>query len=151
MRKAQHRRDAFSLLEVILALAILTGAIAALGEAVRMGMRNAQVARDATRAQLLCESKMAEISSGFTPPTSVSGAAFESMETLGQTPMADLDLWTYSVATETLDEDGLMEITVTVTQDPAKALRPVQFKLVRWMIDPTIVEVSETVETEEGI
>src|SRR5690242_4550584 len=35
----------FSLLEVVLALAILTAAIAVLGELVRSGLRNAQLAR----------------------------------------------------------------------------------------------------------
>jgi general secretion pathway protein I len=57
----------FSLLEVILALAILTGAVAVLGEIVRLGIRNAQVARDTTQAQLLCESKLAEITAGIIP------------------------------------------------------------------------------------
>jgi len=44
----------FSLLEVILSLAILGGAIAVLGEAARLALRNAEFTRDMARAQLLC-------------------------------------------------------------------------------------------------
>ena len=59
------RRAGFSLLEVILAMAILAGAIAVLGEAGRLALRNAGYARDMAQAQLLCESKMAEIVTGI--------------------------------------------------------------------------------------
>ncbi len=58
----------FSLLEVVLALAILVGAIAVTGELVRLGTLSAASARDLTQAQLICESKLAEITSGITPP-----------------------------------------------------------------------------------
>ena len=54
-------RNAFSLLEVILALSILAGAVAVLGELLRTGVRNAQTARDLTRAQMLCEEIEAEV------------------------------------------------------------------------------------------
>jgi len=54
------KRNAFSILEVILALAILTGAIAVLGELGRLGFGNANAAQDLTKAQMFCERKMAE-------------------------------------------------------------------------------------------
>ena len=60
MRKGSCR-GGFSLLEVILALAILIGILAVLSELVGLGVRNARVARAMTQAQLLCESKLAEI------------------------------------------------------------------------------------------
>ncbi len=51
----------FSLLEVVLALAILAGALAALGEVMRLGDENASAAADETRAEMLAESVMSEI------------------------------------------------------------------------------------------
>jgi len=45
----------FSLLEVILALAIFAGAVAVLGEVARWALRNAEIARDLSRAELFCE------------------------------------------------------------------------------------------------
>ena len=55
------RRRGLSLLEVILAIAILGGAIAAIGELVRLGVRSASYAKQPTQAHLLCDTRMAEI------------------------------------------------------------------------------------------
>jgi hypothetical protein len=46
------KKKAFSILEVILALAILTGAIAVLGELGHFGFLNAKASQDITRAQV---------------------------------------------------------------------------------------------------
>ena len=137
----EGRRDAFSLLEVVLALAILTGAIAVLGELTRLGLRNAQVAREMTQAQLLCESKLAEITSGITPAEPVYNAEFDVLEVAGATGATLIggeETWLYSIETEVLDEEGLMAVRVTVTQGE-DVPRPVQFQLVRWMLDSTAV------------
>ncbi len=146
------RSRGFSLLEVILALAILTGSIAMLGQAVQMGMRNARVARDSTKAQLLCESKMSEVVSGFTPAVPISDAAFDSVNTGSETAANDTGQWTYSIETESLSDDGLIAVTVSVTQTtPAPNQRPVGFKLVRWMIDPTtMVSADEELSDESS-
>ena len=69
-----RRRPAFSLLEVLLSLAIMVGAIAALSALIEVGIRHAVVARSMTEAQLLCESKMAEITSGIQAPEPISQA-----------------------------------------------------------------------------
>ena len=87
------KKRAFSILEVILALAILTGAMAVLGELGRLGFRNARAAQDLTKAQMLCESKMAEYTSGITLPQAVSGTAFD---TIDQDPNSSAS-WVYSV------------------------------------------------------
>ena len=54
-------RKGLTLLEVLLALAILGGALAVIGELSRIAARNAEQARDLSTAQRLCENKMAEI------------------------------------------------------------------------------------------
>ena len=62
MRQAPHR--GLSLLEVILAIAILGGSLATIGQLIRIGARNAAEARDLTMAQLYAESQMNRLSSG---------------------------------------------------------------------------------------
>ncbi len=125
----------FSLLEVILAIAILAGAIAVLGEVARLGMRNASRARDLAQAQLLCESKLAEILAGIEPAESVEGVSFET----GLSPE-----WLYSIETAVVDPAGLLEVRVTVEQDLPPEKQPVRCALVRWMVDPAVI-VSEDV------
>ena len=60
-------RRGLTLLEVLLALAILGGALATIGELMRIGARNAEIARDKTTAQLLAEATMGELEVGFLP------------------------------------------------------------------------------------
>lgn len=125
-------RGGFSLLELILALAILVGAVAVLGELVRIGTRNAAMARDLTRAQLLCESTLAEVAASVIVPQS------------GQVPLEDAE-WLMSLELSPLDVQGLLAARVTVTQDATVHSYPVQFTLVRWITDPAIAaEESES-------
>src|SRR4029077_19041470 len=60
-------RRGFTLLEVILALAILAGAIAVLSAAVSLGSRHAAGAVALQRAELLAASKIAQTAAGVAP------------------------------------------------------------------------------------
>ena len=135
----RHPR-AFTLMEVILSLAILTGAIAVLGELARIGLDNADYTHKLTTAQLLCETKMAEITSEITLPDPVSGVSFESEMTGETASMIDPDepTWLYSIESDLIDENGLLQITVTVYQDLPEEKRPVTCSLVRWMVDSSL-------------
>ncbi|MEX2120971.1 MAG: hypothetical protein WD847_15375 [Pirellulales bacterium] len=113
----------FSLLEVVLALAILTGAIAVLGQVVRTGIDNARMARDLTQAQLYAESLMAEIAAGVIPA-----------EPASSVPLDDKGNWTHSIVVEPLNDEGLLHVAVTVEQRAQRPIRP--FTVVRWMRDP---------------
>jgi len=124
------RRAGFSLLEVILALAILAGAVAVLGEVARQGLDTARIARDLTYAQLLCESKMAEITSGITAPDAVDRAPVDTVSNATQFS------WVYSIETESTEIDGLLAVRVTVTPDVADEKHPVRCSMVRWIQDP---------------
>jgi general secretion pathway protein I len=135
------KRAGFSLLEVILALAILAGSIAVLGEASRLALRNAEVARDTAKAQLLCESKMAEIVVGIVPAESVGTTTFD--ETTTNSVEADEPAWVYVIEIEPTDEEGLIAVRVTVTRDMPAAKQPVSFSLVRWLPDPNYTPSEE--------
>jgi type II secretion system protein I len=120
----------FSLLEVILALAILAGAVAVLGEVARHGLDTARIARDLTSAQLLCETRLAEITSGLVQPDSVERAKLDAVSDPSQVG------WVYSVEVESTDIEGLLAVRVTVMQDLPEERHPVRCSLVRWVQDP---------------
>jgi len=132
-------RGGFSLLEVILALAILAGAIAVLGEMTRLGIRNASYSRDMTQAQLLCESKMAQITSGMILPEAEVGVPFAPEDLIDPD---DPVTWFYAIELAAVEEPGVVAVGVTVAQDLPSGQHPVRFSLVRWIVDPG-VELSE--------
>jgi hypothetical protein len=127
-------------LEVILAIAILAGAMVVLGQLVRIGTRASQGARDLTQAQLLCESIMAEILAGAAEPEPVTRAEVPN----------DPD-WLYSIGLKATEEEGLVLLRVRVEQNLPGRKRPRGFSLVRWIADPGIElpEEDETTEPEE--
>jgi type II secretion system protein I len=141
------RRAGFSLLEVILAMAILAGAIAVLGEAGRLALRNAGYARDMAQAQLLCETIMAELATGVMTPDSVSNSTFDST---GDSMQPDEPGWLFSIDNEQTDEDGLISVRVTVTRDQPEAQHPIQFSLVQWMPDPNYQSPTSSSSSTSG-
>jgi prepilin-type N-terminal cleavage/methylation domain-containing protein len=120
-RRCRSRR-AFTLLEVLLALAILVGSLAVIGELGRMGLRNARRAAALAIAQLYCESKLAEITSGVATPSAVAN-----------TPLETDPAWVYSVAIEPTADLGLITVRVTVAENVPPGSDPTEFTLVRWM------------------
>jgi hypothetical protein len=133
-------RKAFSILEVVLSLAILGGAVAVAGELARIGIENARIARDLTYAQLLCESKMAEIAAGIEASDPVQGVSFETTSERG-----DID-WLYSIESEPLDDVALIAVRVTVYKDLPPQSKPISFSMNRWLIDSE----SETTDLGTG-
>jgi uncharacterized membrane protein YgcG len=122
------RRRALSLLEVILAIAILGGALATIGELIRIGARNAAISRDLTTAQLYCESKMNEAASGVID-----------LENLETETLDEAGEWMCVITTEALDQQQLIAVNVTVGQNPDEYAKPVSFSMTRWIIDPAYV------------
>ncbi len=132
------RREGVSLLEMILSIAILAGAVAILGELVRIGTRAGSGARDLTEAQLICESIVSEIVCGAAEPESISRAEIPTDED-----------WLYTIWLGATEAEGLVELRVTVEQNLPVRKRPRKFTLVRWIADPGL-ELSEEPLDEEA-
>lgn len=135
-RARSRATHGFTLLEVILALAILAGSIALIGEVMRNGMRNSYIARNQATAQFLCESKLSEVLAQAVELQAVSGATFENEPD-----------WTYSIDFETIEE-GLLAVYVTVAPIDAPPGSRDEFTLVRWMRDPEAVYADEQAAQE---
>ena len=122
--------DGFTLREIILSLAILAGALAALGEVMRSANLNAALAEDETRAQILAASIMDELAAGSRQLTAVQ-----------QTPLdtPDSPPWVYSIEIGQTQFDELVTVGVRVEQQVEARFQPARFELVRWMPNPDYV------------
>ena len=123
----KHRRG-FTLMEVILAMTVLSITLGMIYSVASRGSRYGVKARKETTAQLLCESKLAEISAGITPAAVVSGAISE----------VD-DGWVYSVDMEATDLEGVVLLRVTFVENVPERKQPIRFSLMRWIRDPDAV------------
>ena len=135
--RCPRQTRAFTLLEVILALAILAGAVAVLGEIMRTAGRGAADARAETRAQMLACSLMDEMVTGVLEPTEQTRVALQTDDTVP---------WVYSVSFGTLSIEGLMAVELLVEQDLQQQFNPVHYRLVRWL--PSVTESAEEDEEE---
>jgi hypothetical protein len=94
-------------------------ALAIIGELIRIGARNAAIARDLTTAQLYCESKMSEAAAGVID-----------LENLETETLDEDGEWMCAITTEALDQQQLVAVTVTVGQNPDVFTRPVSFSMI---------------------
>jgi type II secretion system protein I len=133
--------EGFTLLEIILSLAILAGSLAALGEVMRLADQNASSTRDESQAQILVSSVMDELIAGVTPLAAVN-----------QSPAAiDSDPpWVYSIALEQTGYQELIGVRVLVEQQADPRLQPARFELVRWLPNPDYVPPSTPSQSTTG-
>lgn len=117
-------RRGMTLLEVLLALMVLVVALSGIAALTSLGRQSGADARDLTMAQLLCEGKMAEIAAGVTAPTNSQGQFPNEPD------------WMFSITATPAGTPGLLNVRVSVTQDPATYTQPLGFELVRWIPDP---------------
>src|SRR5215471_4766174 len=123
--RSYRLRRGLSLMEVILAIAILGGSLATIGQLIRIGARNAAEARDLTMAQLYAESQMNRLASGIETLDKVDNAQYD-----------DAGNYVYSVDVWATDVTGVMAATVTVKQAPETTSRPISYTLSRWIVEP---------------
>jgi type II secretion system protein I len=135
------RRTGFTLLEIVLALAILAGALAALGEVMRLADRNAEMTRSETQAQMLAESVMEQLLAGARPLSSVTSAVFD---------LVTEPRWEYSIAIEPTQRRELLLVRVAVAEQIAPELQPARFELVRWMLNPDYLPAASSSSTSDS-
>ncbi len=136
--RSGRQRAGLSILEVMLALAILGLAVTAIGQLIHIGSMSSVAASHETTAQMICESKLAEITSGIQPTTPLANVPFE----------LDDD-WNYSIQREEINDLGLVAIQVTVEQRADRYDRPVTFSLIRW-VNENDLPTMEEVPAEDG-
>ena len=152
-------RYGYSLLEVILATAILLGSVVVLGELASIGRKHVISAEKRAAAQLQCETKLNEILAGLVPLESVAETPLVETDFYSQAEIDDetransqildsetsqtekLDTsspWLYSVDVLPLEVAGMVALKVSVTEDleNIENKRPVRFSIVRWVRDP---------------
>ena len=128
-----RRRRGFSLLEVLLATALLVGSLVVLSELASIGRIHASVTEDGTTALRICRNKMNEIQAGLEPVASVR------QQTVDGEPG-----WVYSVETDSVrGRTGLVAVRVRVRQEEGELGRPLEFSLVRWIRDPKLAAGSQ--------
>lgn len=128
-RLRRGQRQGLSLLEVILAIAILGGSLAVIGELIRIGTISAGRAEHLSKAQLIAESRISEVTSGAHPLQGVS-----------QSPSPEDDSWLYTIDVAASETEGLLYVEVTVEQDSAQYANPLSIKIGRLLVDPQYVE-----------
>lgn len=129
----------FTLIEVILALAILAGAVAVLGEVMSIAGRSAADAQAEAQAQIMASSVMDEILSGMIDMTQQTRRP---LETNGAIP------WVYSVTIGDTNLVGLMSVEVLVEQDVEQQFRPLKYRLVRWFPTEPDLPAASTEDSE---
>jgi general secretion pathway protein I len=115
-----------TLYEVVIALAIFSGAIVALFEALSTATRAALQARMQSQAVLLAESKMAEVVGGAMKPTSTGDVPFDE---------SGLEGWTYSVNVTPAAHAGINQVQVTVKCPQAPNPIDASFTMTRLLRD----------------
>ena len=139
-----HQRSGFSLLEILLALAILGGSLAVLSQIASTGVSAAREARELGLVRVLCQSKMSEVllnaSLGQTPNSEFEVVAepFDSQSSAS---------FVYSIEIQPAPTDGLLVVRVSATASDTNGGVLARYSLDRWMIDPAIG--METMELEE--
>ena len=128
-------RAGISLFEVVLALSIFLGAIAALSQLTSNGMRTAISARLQTQAVLRCESKLAEIV-----------AAIEPLEDVTDQPFQDDENWTWSLASAAGPHGDLLNVTVSVKFDGGNQQASTGYAISRLIRDPIVFEEAAAAE-----
>ncbi|MBX3416073.1 MAG: prepilin-type N-terminal cleavage/methylation domain-containing protein [Pirellulaceae bacterium] len=124
IRQPHFPKSGLSLLEVVLAIAILGVSMVAIVELLNVGYRAAISGRLRTEAALLCDAKMAEIAAGAL-----------AVQSSGMSSMPENPNWNFSVDVQPSIQLGLLTVTVTVRQS-SNSTAPISMSIVRFMPDP---------------
>jgi Tfp pilus assembly protein PilV len=125
----RSRRAGLSLLEVVVALAILAFSVGAIGQLISMSTdRAVEVEREA-QGSLLCQRKLAELLIGPNVPASSGYAAFPDDE-------PSLQYWQWKADVNPGANDLVYQVQVSVQYDSGDG-RTVEIQLGQMLLDPT--------------
>jgi prepilin-type N-terminal cleavage/methylation domain-containing protein len=123
---ASKPRSGFSLIEMLIATAIVLVAVGVLSELASVGQRHARAAEDAATAQRICQNRLEEILCGSAPLDATADAI-----------VTEDPEWTCSVELKPLEqyawEPGIAELRVTVAKASESTAPSRTFSLVRWV------------------
>jgi type II secretion system protein I len=135
------RRSGFTLLEVMVALAIFVAAFAALSQLYSLGTRAAVDAALQTQAAVRAEAKMAEVLAGV-----------ESLEAASEMPFEDDANWSWGLEVNEGPHADVYEIVVTVVFQNGSGPPAMTYSLVRFRRDPQLIldEAAAAAEEDES-
>lgn len=123
-RRRPRRRPGLTLIEVLLALAILLLSLAAIGQLVDIGGERGVEAQFHVRGTRLAQAKLAECEAGVLDPKNPSNGTFD----------GDDAAWSYTIDSSPEAATNLYRVTVTVTRDHRG--KPFTISLSQLLIDP---------------
>jgi hypothetical protein len=128
LARSPLRRSGLTFYEVFLALVLLAGSMALLGQHVSRGVRAAEAARLRTLSEEFAANAINEMLAGIEP-----------LETTDARPLADDDgLWSRAVTVEQR-EDGLLDVAVRVTHAGVRGEPDEAFTLRQLVRDPAVL------------
>ncbi len=122
-----HARKGITLFEVLLALGIFLGAIAAIGQVINVGTLAATEGQLQSEAVLRCKTKLAEVIAGVEPMTAVQDQPFE-----------DDARWLWSLSIIDGPHPDLLQLELMVTHQRVNRTENAGFSLARLVRDPQL-------------
>ena len=135
----KSQRSGLTLLEIVLALAIFFGSLAALSQLAWNGTRAAVQARLQTQATIRCEAKLNEVLAGAEP-----------MQAVSNTPFSDDAGWTWSQQVTPSSHPELVQIDLTVSHRGTSRLASIDVTLRRWARTQSLFVKAATQEKVEA-
>lgn len=124
-----HRRNGFTLLEVLVALAIFVGAAAALSRLAILGVENAEFSQWNAQAWSLIESRFEELSAGIL-----------TLENVGTIPMEEAPGWQCTMFADSTELTGLYRVTIEMRNVSGMKAEGFAVKAVRYYFDESSVQ-----------
>lgn len=134
-RTYPSQRRGITLFEVLLALGIFLGAIAAIGQVINVGSLAAGDGQLNSEAVLRCETKLAEII-----------ASVEPMVAAEARPFADNGQWLWSLSVTDGPHADLLQLDVTVSHNRLNGTQDATFTITRLVRDPQLYLDAAAVE-----
>ena len=143
--KYNQSRAGFSLLEMILALALLGTSLGILAQVAMTGTDAALEAEQLSQARMIAQSRLAETLANGVTPTSIPPSPAETMDSNSTVN------WQYQVDVVPAPMDGMLAIRISVQAlDDDGGTPTAQYSITRWMIDPAL-GLMEMADEEEAM